>query len=185
MEFSVLPGMCWTSTFHPHLCAAAEVSLIKLTFSHDTSPHCTRFSSILKTELRESAVRCCCPGDTSSTTAWYASSTAGDPDTETSKPQQARSSSAELCMSECWRDETWIGFREKQSRESSRGWEGLGVLLHKHWTPEFGSQVKSPSMRLSSVRWLAERWIMISYTCLSHMCLHSSTAAQPTTPIFC
>lgn len=101
-----------------HLCAAAEFSLIKLTFSHDTSPHCTRFSRLLKTERRESAVRCCCPGDISSTTAPYASSTAGDPDAETNEPQQARTSSAELRMSECWRDETWIGFRGKSRAES-------------------------------------------------------------------
>ncbi|TNN47385.1 hypothetical protein EYF80_042388 [Liparis tanakae] len=48
-------------------------------------------ASVLKTEPRDSLFRYCCPGDTTLSTALYASSTAGDPDTEPNKPQLATS----------------------------------------------------------------------------------------------
>lgn len=86
------------------LSTAAAVRLIKLTFSHDT-PHCTRFSRLLKTERRESDVRFCWPGDTRSTTSLYTCSTMGDPDAERNKPQLAKSSRAKHRMSENWRNE--------------------------------------------------------------------------------
>lgn len=58
--------------------------LIKI--AHDTLLHCTHFSSVLKTEPRDSLIRYCCPGDTTL-------STPGDPTTEPNKPKLAGISS--------------------------------------------------------------------------------------------
>ena len=60
-------------------------SLKKLTFSHETLPHCTRFSSKLKSERTEFSVRYSSPGDTTLSTSLYASSKVDKPNKELNK----------------------------------------------------------------------------------------------------
>lgn len=104
---------------------------IKLTFSHDTSPHCTRFSSVLKTVRRESAVRRCWPGDTALTMAQYVASTAGDPETETNKPQLTRLSNAwknmfTFSLKTCFKMR--INLIGKKANEADRSGDGLSTI---------------------------------------------------------
>lgn len=160
----------------PPVCVAALVSLIKLTFSHDTSPHCTRFCSLLKTERRESDVRCCWPGDTRATTSRYTSSTAGDPHAETNNPQLAKSSSAEPRMSEHWRGEKWISLREKQSQVEAESVSGFFCRSIK---------LQSSAHRLNHFQCagaLPGDWLRGGLWCpipVCQTCVCSSTAAQP------
>lgn len=167
--------LCRSPAVGEHPSMAAQVSLIKLTFSHDTSPHCTRFSRILRTERRESDVRCCWPGDTRATTSRYACSTAGDPHTETNKPQLATSNSAEPRMSENWRDEKWISLREKQSHVEAESVSGFFCRSIKLQSSAHGLYHFQCAWALHGDWLTGGLWcpIPVCQTCLQQ---HSSTA---------
>lgn len=71
----------------------AQLSLIKRTFSHGTSPHCTRSSRLLNRVWSVSWLRSASPGLTAPTSAAYASSTSREPEADPSRAAESSSSS--------------------------------------------------------------------------------------------
>lgn len=128
-------GSSYVLDFDPELPWVTEAFM--LTFPHGTSPHCTRSSSVLKRARSNSSVSSCCPGDTTFTTARYASSTAGDADKEASKAQPERMKSVDLNIVvllltfTCGSSKPWKWFRKCLSRTSEAllKWARLSYLF--------------------------------------------------------